>query len=107
LLNDRPQKAELGLVLSLANSPTHKAIKTIPLMVFCQKIIGSCAEKISIHHTMPKALRPPGGGKHKQAKAGAIRKTACEDLDLKQSTAVIMAGTANAEGCLISGHSFR
>jgi hypothetical protein len=62
LLNDRPQKAELGLVLSLANSPTHKAIKTIPLMVFCQKIIGSCAEKISIHHTMPKALRPPTRG---------------------------------------------
>jgi hypothetical protein len=58
LLNDRPQKADLGLVLSLANSPTYKAIEIIPLMVFCQKIIGSRKEKISLHHTMPKALRP-------------------------------------------------
>ena len=50
------------IVLSLANSPIYKAIEIIPLMVFCQKIIGFCGKKISIHHTMPKALRPPTPG---------------------------------------------
>jgi len=37
-------------------------IELIPLRVFCQKIIGFCVKKISIHHTVPKALRPPPRG---------------------------------------------
>jgi hypothetical protein len=48
----------LGLGLSLAASLIYKGIELIPLMGFCQNIIDSCCEKISIHHTMPTALRP-------------------------------------------------
>jgi hypothetical protein len=62
LLDNHPQKADLGLVLSLGDSLIYKPNKIIPLLVFCQKIIGFCGEKISIHHTMPKALRPPTRG---------------------------------------------
>jgi hypothetical protein len=61
-MNNHPQKADLGLVSSLADSPIYKVIEIIPFMVFCQKIIDSRGEKISIHHTMPKALRPITSG---------------------------------------------
>jgi hypothetical protein len=46
-------------VLSLADSLIYKGIELIPLMIFCQKIIDVCGEKISMHHAMPEALRPP------------------------------------------------
>jgi hypothetical protein len=61
-LNNHPQKADLGLVLSLADSLIYKGIELIPLMIFCQKIIGFCGEKISMHHVMPEALRLPTRG---------------------------------------------